>query len=281
MSTPTPTTDRPAPGTYLYSMHAQKGYLNGYTDQGEAIVEVMFKFDTMQGWEEMPGPIEIWQKWFTSPPVEKKAEEVEALLEKEMEIKARIHQLEVTERQALRTYEDRTRFLKIHPKLARLDDFLSGKFTHIVRWDWYKIEIIEIASWLKDTDGLRLLTLYGKTNGELNWRLGEYSDHSGGNHRCTPCFSFDEALEEIQRVSEERFAIVRQDPKARTDTCRYSVEAYRKYGLTPPQDILDILAAQQERNIRSQQEAKKKEIVELEAKLNALKAQIPTPEEHA
>lgn len=281
MSTPAHTTDRPAPGAYLYNNHAQKGYLNGYTQDGEAIVEVMFKFETEQGWEELPAQIEVWSKWFTSPPVQVKAAEVEALLEKEREVKTRINQLEATERQARRSYDDRMRFLKTFPKLERLDDFLSGKFTHIVTWGWYKLEILKIDDFMKERDGMRLLTLYGKTNGELNWMLGEYSDHSGGKQSCAPCFSYEEAIKELQRISEERFTALRTttEPNFRTDTCRYSIEAYRKYGLNPPQDIVDILKAEEERNLKKQQTEKRKEIETLEARIAALKAQTPTPEE--
>lgn len=284
MSTITPPQELPAKGTTVYDLYGNVGQVNEHLTGGGILVVIIFDsidYDS-RGEErtvEFEGPLQIWHKWFTSPPKAKKAEEVAELEQQVGELRDKLHALRAEESQARRSYDDRMRFLKTFPKLERLDDFLSGKFTHIVRWDWYKIEIIEIASWLKDTKGVRLLTLYGQTKGELNWHLGDYSDHSGGDSHCTPCFSYEEAIAEIQRLSEERFAVVRQDPKARTDTCKYSIEAYLKYKLTPPQDIMDILAAEQERNIKAQQATKQKEIAELESKLAALKAQAtPTAE---
>lgn len=286
MSTPTPTIEPPKAGTTVYDLYGNVGQVNTALPNGAILVGIMFEGidHDSRGSErtvDFEGPLQIWHKWFTAPPKAKKAEEVAELDRQVDELRDKLHALRAEESQARRTAGDRMRFLKQHEKLQRLDDFLSGKFTHMVVWGWYDLKVLKIEDFMKERDGMRLLTLYGNTKGELNWRLGEYSDHSGSDFSCVPCFSYEEAISEVQRIAEERFTELRTstDPNFRTDKCRRAIEAYQKYNLTPPQDILDILATEQERNIRRQQEDKQKEIRDLEAKLNALKSQTPTAEE--
>lgn len=93
-----------------------------------------------------------------------------------------------------------------HRVLQRIDDWLDGKFTHVViqsgydRGRMFSIKIKEEA--IKPRESYdrktRLVTLEGSSNGNLEWDLGYYSDHSGGKQIIHLAQSRDEA-EQILR----------------------------------------------------------------------------------
>lgn len=103
-------------------------------------------------------------------------------------------------------------------QLATLNSFMSGEITHLFVAG-YSPEIID---WLNDDasydvdrwggtlrlDGIKLVSLYGKSDGSLVYRLSEYRDGSGGcGKTILPAKSYREALElaqaECERQSEE------------------------------------------------------------------------------
>jgi len=72
---------------------------------------------------------------------------------------------------------------------------VSGKITHYVKLSWNPT----IVPFLKETcnynnSKLKLLTLYGSSNGNLTWKLSNYSDGSGSSYECIPCSSYEEAV---------------------------------------------------------------------------------------
>jgi len=98
--------------------------------------------------------------------------------------------------------DEKSRFLKYkqYKQLKTLDKFLDGKITHYAILD-YRPEIIDSKEAKSEYgDGaLRLLVLYGKSNGDLTWKLNRYYDGSGSYTEVIPCISYEEALEEMQK----------------------------------------------------------------------------------
>ena len=105
--------------------------------------------------------------------------------------------------------------IKRHEQLARLDDWINGKVTHILHLEKHSVwRIVEISE-EEASDGdrysrnklLKLLTLWGKTNGDLNWRLSQYGDGSGStDHEVVPFGSYDDALAYVKQHVEAEFA---------------------------------------------------------------------------
>ena len=66
-----------------------------------------------------------------------------------------------------------------------LTKYLLGEIKYIV-YDKYEPEIVEYSDFMcsYDKDKLRLVTIYGQDNGELNYAINNYSDGSGGSTKC-------------------------------------------------------------------------------------------------
>jgi len=94
--------------------------------------------------------------------------------------------------------------LKRHKGLEQLDRFLENGITHYVEvrsWGVPNIVAFEDATCDYEPRDLKLLTLYGKSDGCLQWRLNKYRDGSSGSDvDVYPHTSYEAALEDCQRL---------------------------------------------------------------------------------
>lgn len=85
--------------------------------------------------------------------------------------------------------------------LELVKDFVDGKITHFLKENYNSYEIIPFNdlcqrdSWTRRTEGLKLVSLMGKSNGDLEYRVHEYSDGSGSTWSIYPCRSEQEAID--------------------------------------------------------------------------------------
>jgi hypothetical protein len=102
----------------------------------------------------------------------------------------------------------RADFFKTHAKLQRLEDFINGRITHYVVHNYSGYDILTLEA-TGDTDGegrsrygnrgeLKLLCLFGRSNGDLLWRISMYSDGSGSATEVTPFTSYQDAKDFVQ-----------------------------------------------------------------------------------
>jgi hypothetical protein len=96
-------------------------------------------------------------------------------------------------------------------QLQTLKDFVSGEITHfyvdsykpaIITWEGD--EVYQVDNWggRQKIEELRLISLFGKSDGHMHFKLGQYCDGSGGyKYEIFPCKSYEEALAKAQ----ERF----------------------------------------------------------------------------
>ena len=95
-------------------------------------------------------------------------------------------------------------------QLATLEAFVSGEITHVVTGSEYGApRIREFSDAIADPrdydrDAVKLLSLFGRTNGTLEWRLHRYSDHSGGSSRVIPARGYDDAVRIVQELYNAR-----------------------------------------------------------------------------
>lgn len=84
-------------------------------------------------------------------------------------------------------------------------NYLTGKITHILYIRYGGVEIIE----MKDTKEvftdwndkpLKLVTIYGKDNGDLQYRINYYHDGSGRDEEIYPFTSYEEAFEKAEKT---------------------------------------------------------------------------------
>lgn len=98
-------------------------------------------------------------------------------------------------------------------QLETLKNFMSGQITHLFVAG-YSPEIIswtdnnkayDIDSWGGRTrlEGIKLVSLMGRSDGDLSYRLNEYRDGSGSSKTIYPCTSYEEALAMAQAQLDE------------------------------------------------------------------------------
>jgi hypothetical protein len=184
---------------------------------------------------------------FISPPTGRQDKRI---LELQEEIRALTEQREAIRASQIDERERKRRLME-HRAVARIDDFLAGKITHFVYYR-YGVKIIgfDEAARYKESDydkvpkGVKLLTLFGKTNGDLEWQLHRYSDGSGNPEEVIPCTS----LEEAQAIAREKIEAAYAEWRGLTDKSRtYSIQsasdAARKLGFDVPEDIAAAVRA--------------------------------------
>ena len=99
-------------------------------------------------------------------------------------------------------------------QLQLLHAFLGGEITHffvdsyppeIVTWD--DDENYDVDSWSGriNVDGMKLVSIFGISEGKLDYRIHQYRDGSGGGlKKIVPCTSREAALAEAQKVLDLR-----------------------------------------------------------------------------
>ena len=92
--------------------------------------------------------------------------------------------------------------------LERLSDFVQGRITHYAFPNYHPEirEVIDSKNFQQDhslrgteIEALKLITLFGKTDGDLEFRINRWSDGSGMDTQMIPCRSREEALKVMQR----------------------------------------------------------------------------------
>lgn len=94
-------------------------------------------------------------------------------------------------------------------QLQTLHAFMAGEITHffidnyspeIVTWDDNKIYDTDSWGSRLRIEGIKLISLFGRSDGHLHYQLSQYRDGSGGSARIVPCRSYEEALAKAQSV---------------------------------------------------------------------------------
>ena len=148
-------------------------------------------------------------------------DKIKTAQKKYIEIENKIAELNIAEDRKLEKY-------KQYQQLNRLDDFLDGEITHIVFLN-YQIKIEEWGS--KD---LKLITLFGDSNGDLQWYVNSYRDGSGSNNHIVPCCSYTEAIAVIQKHIDDLLA---NNPNEYNIS--YCIDAVKVYNLKIDQKWID------------------------------------------
>lgn len=164
--------------------------------------------------------------------------------------------------------------LKQHQALALLDDYLAGKISHFVVVPEYsgRIEVQTFAEALASQDrydkDMKLLSLYGGSNGDLQWRIHRYSDGSGNNKTDVyPFLSEAEAIAGAQRIIAERLAALEDRALAGYSSTEELLRAAERYGVPVPADLL----AKRHAGLLA---LKEKEVAEKEAALAKAQAEL-------
>ncbi len=201
-----------------YTNDGKKVVVVGQLNNTEYIVQEIFvtedgseipsgeKFTTKSLHE---GPVETWQSK-TIKSLEKQIEDLRKHVEQvKLKVSKENDKLRVISdivKDALKTQE----FIQsagINTTLfARV---LTGDIQHLVIDRYGMFEIKTIAEFLEDRDswgydGIKLLSVFGKRDGDIEYKVNNYKDGSGSWTTVYPCLSMEDALQTIKTFAQEK-----------------------------------------------------------------------------
>lgn len=164
--------------------------------------------------------------------------------------------------------------------LALLKKVMSGQVTHIFvsgyspeiyEWDGGKGIYEEDRDYGRVTiKGIKLLSLYGYSDGDLEYRLHTYRDGSGGSNQIFPTCSYEEALKLAQAECDEQSVAYIADKRG-----SFPLTNWQKIeGLVIPKEVIEKYDAEADAQRVKRIDNLKKELADLEAK--APKKQKPS-----
>lgn len=137
--------------------------------------------------------------------------------------------------------------LKQVPALQNLEMILDGKITHFVMEDYAYTTVHPIADLIcKDDRGRneypeqwKLLTLFGKSKSDLQWRINAYSDGSGRN-QCN-CWLFTSNESAVEFAVSRLLKIVRELGDHQDGS--YALKSFRILGVEPPAELVERVSS--------------------------------------
>lgn len=125
--------------------------------------------------------------------------------------------------------------------LERIKDIIDGNFTHFViirKYDEIIIQEKQIALLQEDFGKkMKLLSLFGDSNGNLTWELNRYRDGSGVWMHVIPCFSYEEALTIAEKEINNIYDIWRNGDRNSSSLLSNAYNASIKLKLKIPDDV--------------------------------------------
>lgn len=271
-------------GDTYYTAQGEKVYLDAVTTDGKLVVSQIMRYtDYGDDFYEDVGPSKVVDKLFVEAPVvvlDERFAEAEARLN-DIESKYQTRYAEVIN--AEREIKGRLDKLKKFKGLELLEDFIDKKVTHFVYRESdtsfeYRIFDFNKAVETQDRDSyrhpFRLVTLFGDSKGDLNWKVDRYYDGSGGSTATIwPCRDEQHAKDTITAIHTDRlneqFSYL--DPQRPYWFLR-SYEAATKHGIAPTAEqeakYLECRAAELAGQEKSAREAVEKAQAALDALLS-------------
>lgn len=141
------------------------------------------------------------------------------------------------EQQIERRMEEWESVQREFPELYTLQRFLRGEIKYYFFQNTWAPQIIEVDASISEyartnmkPDCLRLLSLFGKSDGDLEWRLNRYRDGSGDWCIVIPCATENEAIAHAR----EWIASLNKIPNSKV------VDSFvKKWGLVWPEHLLE------------------------------------------
>lgn len=209
------------------------------------------------------GQPELVPAVYDRPPVLRMAPEIPELEAREKQLRIRIAGLEAKARELAAAESRVDKLLNFAPAMARLEDVLSGRVTHYLENHEYgSLRVIEAdRGAVRDTDDrgrwtgdTRLLCLFGKSSGDLQWRINRYCDDSGGWTDVEPFTSRDAAIARLQSLVD---AFAGEKPYRQGALHK----AAKEYGLQIPKALEEAVT-------KARREGLKKKVSEAQAELD-------------
>lgn len=156
--------------------------------------------------------------------------------------------------------------------LQHIQDFIGGKITHFLGTTYGArlLTFQEAMGTKEDEYGRRpgetkLLSLFGRSGGDLSWRINTYYDGSGSWTEWLPFLSYEDAKAGLAEHASSRFTEYLSGGRA-SYTEKWAAEC-NKHCVPVPQNVLDKLESKRTRCIEDNIGTHEKAISELRGKL--------------
>lgn len=217
----------------------------------------------------------VWHEYFLSPPRDVIDKEIATLQAKADGLRAEVQKLTrehvEAKKEIEKDLEARKARLARHEQLKHLDDFITkGVACYVLDVGYGHINIMDFKDTKSDyhRDSFRLLSLFGDSKGQLDWKLNRYGDGSGDDTVCFPCASKEQAQAAIGEMLNRRWDKWR---KSGDGYIGAYAETAKKHGFTVPEDVLAQIAKNDEEQKKNRLKSAEKAFAEAQAAL--MKAQ--------
>jgi len=152
----------------------------------------------------------------------------------------------------------------------RLINVVSGNVTHVVKYGSYDgFDIIPFTEAIEYRDtydsDIKLLTVYGNTEGKLTYRINQYKDGSGSSNTfVVPFTSYKEALDFVKNELIPSY----------TDLNEYKINSATKYKIKLPKQMLAAYYESKLKSANSTIEVNKKNLLNAKKNLSSIKRDI-------
>lgn len=216
---------------------------------------------------EYEGDPRVLAKYFRFPPRHKKNEEIAKLDKQINALTQRLVDLRNKKPEADREIRELCNLLAAVPVLRNLKDFIDGKITHYVLMNPYNGPEIAVAPTNDEHGGIQLLSLFGKSEGDISWRVNRWSDGSSGSStECVPCRSHEEAMAEANRVLESQISQA-------AFLSDWMIEKAKRFGVSIPQDKLDAYYGKAMEAVEKEVQAARELLAKSQTKLAVIAAE--------
>lgn len=263
-------------GDTVFDIHGREATYLALGADGH-VVQTKYEHDDYD--EPLYGQPEVWRDIYRSPPTVKLHGEVAEIEAKLNAARAELSQIRQQRHQEDREYAARANERKQFAQLKTLDDFIAGKITHFFVVEGYgeRMSIQTFDEFMVSKEDryerkLRLLSLFGGSKGDLGWYVDRYSDGSGGgNGRCFPALSYEDAVRLASEWIDGRYADLRtkEHKHASLDLSK----AAERFGLKIPADIKQWAAQTAASIHESSLKQARKQFDDAQAKLRELEDQ--------
>lgn len=196
-------------GDTVYSQHGHEYEYVSFIEDRHCVRPILLNDDDSEPYY---GDPLFLKQVFTSPPYEKRDEKINELDKLIAEKSTELYKLNKELAEFQKNHKQRMEYFKKFKALKNIEDVLEGRITHLVKisgWDVQVLEFNDIVEMeTRYTQGaIKLISLFGKSNGDLEYRLHDYTDGSGSSCRIIPCTSLEEANEEAWHFIQHKLDI--------------------------------------------------------------------------
>ena len=265
--------------TTKYTVNGQEVEVIQQLNDGTYLVEPMLEYEVEDFggevyWRGYSGRPCVVDAVFDKPPLEKYHKDIDGLAADSLKLHEELSKIRCDIALAKQELAATTKELSTCDQYSQLISFINNEITHVVDISGYGDSFVKILSFEEafqandegnNSRGLKLLTLFGRTNGDMLWNINRYSDGSGQSNRTIlPFKSYDSAKQYAFKCIDEKVQTIMEANKTLRYYKKDLIELANNHGYIIPKHVQDYINTEE---LKQREER----IAELESQLAVLK----------